>query len=165
MKIVRTLDKALARVETWMLVIFLGSMVLLAFAQVMLRNFFGTGIVWGDTIVRHLVLWAGFIGGALAAFEGRHIGIDALTKYLAPRFKHISAVLTHLFGAVVCYFLADAAWRFTMDEKAAGGLLVLSIPGWVVMLIIPIGYGLILIHFVLKVIEHGAAAVSNQPEA
>jgi TRAP-type C4-dicarboxylate transport system permease small subunit len=140
-------------------------MVLLAFAQVVLRNFFGTGFVWGDTIVRHLVLWAGFIGGALAAFEGRHISIDALTKFLSPRIKHLSAALTHLFGAVVCYFLADAAWRFTMDEKAAGGFLVLSIPGWMAMLIIPLGYLLILIHFLLKVIEYGASAVAGQPEA
>jgi TRAP-type C4-dicarboxylate transport system permease small subunit len=165
MSFVRLLDKTLARVETWMLVIFLGAMVLLAFAQVVLRNFFGTGFLWGDTVVRHLVLWAGFIGGALAAFEGRHISIDALTKFFSPRYKHLSAALTHLFGAIVCWFLADAAWRFTMDEKAAGSIIVLSIPSWVAMLIIPVGYVLIMVHFLLKVIEHGAGAVQPELEA
>ncbi|MCK7524997.1 MAG: TRAP transporter small permease [Ignavibacteriales bacterium] len=66
-------------------------MVLLAFAQVILRNVFGTGLVWGDTIVRHMVLWAGFVGGALASYEGRHISIDALTKFFPPRVKHGAA--------------------------------------------------------------------------
>ena len=81
------LDRILAKTETVVLVIFLGTMVVLAFLQVVLRNFFGTGLIWGDTLVRHMVLWAGFIGGALAAFEGRHISIDALTKYLSPRLQ------------------------------------------------------------------------------
>lgn len=165
MNVVRSLDKALARVETWLLVVFLGAMIVLAFAQVVLRNFFGTGFVWGDTIVRHLVLWIGFIGGALAAFEGRHISIDALSKFFSPRLKHTSAAVTNLFGAVVCYFLAQAAWRFTMDEKAAESILVLSIPSWTAVLIIPVGYMLIFVHFLLKVIEHGAAAVTPGSEA
>jgi TRAP-type C4-dicarboxylate transport system permease small subunit len=161
MKILRTLDGALAKVETGLLVLSLGSMVLLSFAQVVLRNLFGTGFVWGDTLVRHLVLWAGFIGGALAAFEGRHIGIDALTRFLSPRWKHLAAVLTSLFGTVACFFLAKAALTFTLDERAAGGDLVLNIPTWVAMVIIPFGYGLIMVHFAVKVVEHAADALHN----
>lgn len=164
MKFLRSFDAALAKAETALLVVFLGSMVTLAFAQVVLRNVFGTGFVWGDTIVRHLVLWAGFIGGALAAFEGRHIGIDALTKFLPFRIKHLAAVLTSLFGVVACFFLAKAALTFTLDERAAGGDLVLNIPGWVAMVIIPAGYGLILMHFAVKVVEHAVAAIRNSGE-
>jgi TRAP-type C4-dicarboxylate transport system permease small subunit len=164
MKLLRSLDAALAKFETALLVVFLGSMVLLAFAQVVLRNLFDTGFVWGDTIVRHLVLWAGFIGGALAAFEGRHIGIDALTKFLSPRMKHVASVVTSLFGAVACFFLAKAALTFTLAEREAGGELVLNIPGWVAMVIIPFGYALIMIHFSVKVVEHAAAAIQNNTE-
>lgn len=164
MKFLRSLDRTLAKVETVFLVFFLGTMVVLAFAQVVLRNFFGLGFVWGDTLVRHLLLWAGFIGGALASFEGRHISIDALTKFLSPRFKHLATLISNLFGAVVCFYLAQAAWKFTMDERAAGGDLVLSIPTWVAMIILPTGYVLIMIHFLLKVIEHGAGALGHEAQ-
>ena len=63
MKWLRSFDSLLARAETVVLVAFLGSMVVLAFLQVVLRNVFGTGLIWADTLVRHLVLWAGFFGG------------------------------------------------------------------------------------------------------
>ena len=104
MKLIRALDGILARAETILLVTFLGAMVVMAFLQVVLRNVFGTGLLWGDTLVRHMLLWAGFLGGALAAFEERHISIDALTKYLSPRIKHVAALITNSFAAVVCFF-------------------------------------------------------------
>ena len=164
MKLIRALDAILARAETILLVTFLGAMVVLAFAQVVLRNVFGTGLLWGDTLVRHMLLWAGFLGGALAAFEERHISIDALTKYLSPRTKHVAALITNLFAALVCYYLAQAAWTFLRDETAAGGTFILSLPGWVAVVIIPIGYALIMIHFVLKVFEHAAGVVAPGPK-
>lgn len=164
MKLIRAVDAILARAETILLVTFLGAMVVLAFMQVVLRNVFGTGLLWGDTLVRHMLLWAGFLGGALAAFEERHISIDALTKYLSPRSKHAAALLTNLFAAVVCYYLAQAAWTFLHDEMAAGGQFILSLPGWVAVVIIPIGYALIMVHFVLKVFEHASGIIVSGPK-
>jgi TRAP-type C4-dicarboxylate transport system permease small subunit len=160
-KTIRAADRALALAETGLLVVFLGSMVILAFVQVLLRNITGEAFVWGDTIVRHCVLWAGFIGGALAAFEGRHISIDALTKFLSPLWRSLAGIVTNLFGTLVSWFLAEAGWRFVMDEKAGGGDLVLSIPTWMAMIIIPVGYGLMAVHFALKVLEHSADALNG----
>jgi len=153
MKLILALDRALAKFETALLVVFLGAMVVLAFLQVVLRNAFGTGLIWGDTLVRHMVLWTGFVGGALAAFEGRHISIDALTKFLSPRVRTGAAVLTNLFATVVCYFLTAASWTFLTGEMESGGTFILGLPGWVAMVIIPVGYVLIMIHFALKVFE------------
>ena len=156
MKLLLSLDRTLAKFETVLLVVFLGTMVVLAFVQVLLRNVFGTGLIWGDTLVRHMVLWTGFIGGGLAAFEGRHISIDALTKFLSPRVRTAAGIVTHLFAAVVCYFLTAASWTFLKGEMEAGGDFILGLPGWVAMVIIPFGYALIMIHFALKVIEQAA---------
>jgi TRAP-type C4-dicarboxylate transport system permease small subunit len=127
---------------------------------VMLRNVFGTGLVWADTVVRHLVLWVGFIGAALATSEQRHISIDAVTKFLSPRFKHSVSVLTSLFALVVCLFLAAAAWTYLEDERTYGGELVLSIPTWVAQVIIPAGYALIGVHFLVKAVEHAFRALN-----
>ncbi len=164
MKLLLSLDRTLAKFETVLLVVFLGTMVVLAFVQVFLRNVFGSGLIWGDTLVRHMVLWAGFIGGALAAFEGRHIGIDALTKFLSPRVRTAAGIVTNLFAAVVCYFLTTASWTFLKGEMEAGGDFILGLPGWVAMAIIPFGYALIMIHFALKTIEQAAVLLLPQKE-
>jgi len=165
MKFVARLDRTLAQAETVLLVVFLGTMVLLAFAQVVLRNVFGTGLIWGDTLVRHMVLWAGFVGGALATFEGRHISIDALTKFLSPRVRSIAGVITNLFAGVVCYYLMTASWTFLVGEMESESEFIFSLPAWTAMAIIPFGYAMITVHFGLKVIELVLSLTRPLPEA
>lgn len=164
MKLLHSLDRFFYKIEYGLLVAFLGSMVILAFAQVVLRNFFDTGIFWADTIVRHLVLWAGFVGAALATSEERHISIDALTKFLSVRTRHIVLIFTSVFAAVVCYYLASAAWEYVLEEQIHGGELVLSIPTWVALLIIPAGYLLLALHFLIKAIDNLASTIIKKPE-
>lgn len=158
MTLLKTLDRLLVRVETILLVSFLGAMVLLSFAQVVLRNLFDTGFLWGDILVRHLVLWAGFIGAGIATSEQRHISIDAFTKLLPPRVTAASRAVTSLFAMVVCLVLADAAYKFLVLEQEMGGHLVGSVPTWVGVLIIPQGYLVMAFHFLVKCFDAAGQA-------
>ena len=164
MKLLRVLDKTLLRIELVLLVTFLGVMVTLAFAQVVLRNLLGLGYPWADTIVRHLVLWVGFMGAAMATSDDRHISIDALTKFIPARVKHAVTVFTSLFAVLVCVYLTRAAWQFLLDEKSSGELLVLSIPTWIAVLIIPMGYALLSVHFFVKVVDNAVGALKRPAE-
>lgn len=154
MKSLRALDQFLVKVETVFLVLFLSIMILLSFSQVVMRNFWGIGFLWADPLVRHLVIWVGFIGAAIATHEERHIGIDAFSRFFSARWKHAVRILTSLFAIVVCYFLADAAWVFLVDEKASGSDFMLTIPTWIALIIIPTGYVLMGFHFIVKIVEH-----------
>ncbi len=160
MKFLRALDRLLVRIETILLVVFLSAMVLLAFGQVLLRNVFDAGFLWGDPLVRQMVMWSGFMGAAIAASRDRHISIDALTKFLKGRVKDIVRVITSLFASVVCFYLAQAAWIFMQDEKQSGGELISGIPSWLGLIIIPLGFALLAVHFALNAIEHAADAIS-----
>lgn len=153
MKILRALDRLLVRAEGILLVAFLGTIVLLAFAQVLLRNLFGFGLLWADPLVRHFVLWSGFLGGALAAAGDRHISIDALTRFLPPRIKAGANTLTHLFAAGACGFLARAGLVFLLSEYDAGSTTFLDLPVWMVASVIPAGYLLMGVHFILRAAE------------
>ena len=164
MKLLGLLDRFFYRIEYALIVLFLGSMILLAFTQVVLRNIFGTGIVWADTIVRHLVLWLGFMGAAVATSDERHISIDAFTKFFPARIKHAVMILTSLFAVVVCYYLGTAAWGYVLEERTNGGDLVLGIPTWVALLIIPSGYFLLAFHFLVKVVQNIVRVFSNETE-
>jgi C4-dicarboxylate transporter, DctQ subunit len=160
MKYLRALDRMLVRLETILLVVFLSLMVILAFAQVISRNVFSAGFLWGDPLVRQMVMWSGFMGAAIAASQDRHISIDALTKFLKGRVKHIVHVITSLFAAVVCYYFAYAAWVFLQDEKQSGGELIAGIPSWIGLSIIPFGFALLMVHFALNAIENAGDAIS-----
>ena len=76
------LDEKINRVEQILVAALLTVMILLAFSQIVLRNFFATGIDWADSLVRYLVVWVGFVGAAIATKEGKHITIDVLSRWI-----------------------------------------------------------------------------------
>ena len=162
MKLLTTVRSSLEKLETIFLVTFLSIMVVFAFIQVVLRNVFGTGFLWADPLVRQMVMWTGFVGAALAAGQERHISVDALTKFLPVRIKEVTAIVTNGFGVVVCWYLGSGAWRFMLDERLAGQELFLSIPSWVGLLIIPLGYWLIGVHFLVNSIVHLPGALGRK---
>lgn len=162
MKLLQRLDAALNKTEGALLILLLVVMLVLAFLQVVLRNFFSSGFLWADLVLRHLVLWIGFLGAALATSQERHISIDAVTRFLPPRLKHALRVVTNLFAAVVCYYLMTAAITFIESEAEAGTTFYADIPNWYAGIIIPVGFGLLIIHFLIRVMVDGRAALSAE---
>ena len=164
MKTLKAFDLALNKAEGVLLILMLSIMVLVAFSQVMLRNIFHTGINGADVLLRHLVLWIGFLGAAIATSEKRHINIDALRRFLPPRIRSAVDVITDLFAAIVCYFLMNAARVFVESEKAAGQMMYQNIPVWYAQIIIPVGFGLLVVHFAIRTIIRAHALTKGGGE-
>ncbi|MEO2043622.1 MAG: TRAP transporter small permease, partial [Nitrospinaceae bacterium] len=61
MRILNQVDQFLEKIEGYLIVSILSLMILLSFGQMVLRNFFNMGIIWGDTLLRQWVLWLGFL--------------------------------------------------------------------------------------------------------
>jgi TRAP-type C4-dicarboxylate transport system permease small subunit len=162
MTALRAINRTLVRVEGWLLVLFLSTMVVVAFAQVVLRNFADTGLAWGDILVRQMVLWTGFTGAALAASEDRHISIDVLAKFIPDRPRFYIKMLTSAFASIVCLFLARAAWVLMLSEQESDATIIFSIPEWVALTIIPAGYLLLAIHFALNVVSSALTGFQSQ---
>ena len=154
MKILDTVNTWIARFESALIVIILSAMILLAFLQVLLRNFFDEGLLWGDILLRHLVLWVGFLGASLATRDQKHISIDLFGRLLSGRGKQIASVITNIFSVFVGYLLTDASWYFVMDEKSMGTTIFNDIPIWYFQVIIPIGFGLITFRFLINTLQN-----------
>ncbi|HEX9973577.1 MAG TPA: TRAP transporter small permease [bacterium] len=154
MKYISWLNNFLAKIETAFLITILLTMIFLAFLQVILRNFFSTSILWGDTFLRHLVLWVGFIGASLATKESRHINIDALSRLLPKPAKKATTIIINLFAAAVCFFLMRASITFLKSEQASGSTLFAEIPVWIFQIIIAIGFGLMMLRFFIHAVEN-----------
>ncbi len=162
MKILRAIDAAIARLAGWILVLVLSVMVVMAFGQVLLRNVFGTSIVWGDILLRHLVLWVGFLGATIATGEGRHIKVELLTKFVPPKAQKILGILAALFSAVICALLLQASIVFIDIGIDPGSTLILNIPTTYFVVIIPIGFGLMAFRFLVVAIGHSAEALRGE---
>ena len=143
------LDEKISRLETVLVTILLTLMILMAFSQIVLRNFFSTGIDWGDALVRYLVVWVAFIGAAIATREGKHITIDLLSQWLTGAGSITIQALSCFISAVICGLLTVAAARFIRFEAQMGSTAFLDLPVWVPELIMPVTFGLMTLRFVM----------------
>ncbi|MDK9698756.1 MAG: TRAP transporter small permease [bacterium] len=162
MQVLKKIDQILCKVELSVLVLLLSVMVLLAFAQVALRNIFSTGIFWADLVLRHLVLWLGFIGALLAASDDKHIHIDALRHFMPKKMRYYVDIVTHLFAVVVCYFFMRASWVFVRNDMAEKRTIIGDLPSWTGEIIIPIGFGLLAVHFLIKTIMYAGNQMNQE---
>lgn len=139
----------LRHLESGLLVVLLGAMIVLAAYQVIARNFFDTGILWGDALVRVLVLWVTFIGATIASRDDRHIRIDLLTRFTGDRSSRWVVRARSLFTAFVAGVFAWYSARFVMLDYQDGIIAFAGVPAWLCELIMPVGAALISLRYVL----------------
>jgi len=156
-------DEAIAKVEQTLLVTFLSFMILTAFLQIVLRNFFNTGLNWGDSLLRNLVLWVGFIGATLATKEGRHINIDIVSRWLPSLGKDIVTFITHLFSFFISCLLTYATLKFIKNEIQMENMTFLNIPAWIPEIILPMTFGLMTLRFGLRSFKNLSEMGSMNP--
>ena len=114
---------------------------IVAVAQILLRNLFSISLLWADPVVRMLVLWTAFMGALVAARENGHLRIDALLRLLPSGKRRYVDVAVHLFNAAVCGLLAGIAVEFVHDEYTYGMRGALDLPSWIYQLIFPLAFG------------------------
>ena len=162
MKALEKLNSWIEGAETFVLVSVLGIMVIFAFLQVVLRNIFNEGILWGDILLRHLVLWVGFLGASLATRQQKHINIDIFSRFMSDKGKSIVRLITNLFSVFICYILAEAGWTFIQDEQMMGTVIFADIPAWYFQTIIPIGFFLMSFRFLVLSLENFADVIRTK---
>jgi TRAP-type C4-dicarboxylate transport system permease small subunit len=147
------LDRAGRSLETWLIVVILGGLILLGAAQIVLRNFFSTGFAWGDGLGRLAVLWLGLIGALAASRDGRHITMGALARWLPPRLRGVAAAFADTFGAAVSAALAWYAWVFVSDSAEFGDTLLGDIPAWWLQAVMPVAFALMAWQFLVQAVK------------
>ncbi len=164
MNLLKRCDRAFARLEGWLLVLFLTAMVILTFLQVALRALFTYGqahwannlmgqIDWAEPLVRLLVLWVSLVGASLVTGENRHIKIDLMSDLLPPGLLPYRELLLSTACAVITGFIVKSSISYIRMEAAFGGELFAGLPNWVGQLILPIGFSVIFLRFVLKAVS------------
>ena len=147
------MDQTIGRLEKAIMVLFLGLMIVAAFAQIALRNFVGVGLPWSESLVRYLVLWVGFIGASLAAREGRHITIEVIKLRPSAGGRRYLAAVSQLCAVGVCTVMTWAAVKFVRDDAQIGNRTFLDLPTWVLETIIPAAFAIMSLRFLLRAIR------------
>jgi TRAP-type C4-dicarboxylate transport system permease small subunit len=139
----------LYRLEDTVLVGLLLLIIGVAVSQIVLRNLFDTGIIWGDVLIRIMVLWVGLFGAMIASRRNKHISIDLVARFLPERFQNMVNCVVGLFTAVTCGVMAYYSLRFVRMEFEAGGAAFSQIPIWICVAIIPFAFGVMAFRYIV----------------
>ncbi len=145
--------RVLRRVEDGILALILAAMIALAAYQVIARNLFDTGLLWGDALVRVLVIWVAMIGAMVASRNDDHIRIDLLARFVPP---HWQGLLKRFANAFTCAVMGVFAWhstRFVRFEYEDGTLAFASVPAWACEAVLPVGAAVISLRYLLHTID------------
>jgi len=150
--------------EDAVLVVILGSMILLAAAQIVMRNMFNFGFIWSDEVLRMLVLWIALAGAVAASRSDRHINVAVLDRFLPEKVRRAVKIVLHLFTAGICGVVTWHSVKFVQTSREFGDLLMGGVPAWLPQLILPLGFGLICYRYSLFVLE-GLAGFNKEQSA
>jgi TRAP-type C4-dicarboxylate transport system permease small subunit len=146
--------QALHRVEDGLLSLLLAGLILLATAQIALRNLLDSGVAWGDPLLRAMVLWLGLLGALAASRGNRQITVDVLSRALPRRSREGVRALTCSFAAFVAGLVAWHGATLVRLDLEAGSVAFGAIPAWCVEVIIPVSFGLIALRYLLLGLAH-----------
>ncbi len=152
MSILLRIYRFLLRFEESLLVLILLSTIIFAVAQIFLRNFLHSGIPWGDSLVRIMVLWLGLIGAMIASRNHRHIKIDILSRHLSPPNRIRLRRFTDIITSSVCFIVAWYAYTFVKIEYQDGMIAFENVPVWVTESIIPFAFFTMAVRYLLSAV-------------
>lgn len=121
-------NDGLARGEAALAMGMLLLMLVVAFAQALLRNLTNLGVGWAnaglswldwaDFIISKGTLWLAFLGASLAVRGDKHISIDILPRLVSPRARMIMRGSSSVIGGIICFFLARAFYSAVLINGA-----------------------------------------------
>ncbi len=143
----RRLGLYLHQLENALLLLLFLMMMMVAVWQIIMRHTHWGGLVWADDFLRVEVLWLAMLGAVVASRDRTHLGLDLVRRFFPERprriVERIVAALTMSLAAVLAWY----CYGFVHEEIDAGTQAFGNVPSWVAEAILPIGFGLIALHY------------------
>lgn len=144
--------KIIKIIEDSFVVVCLSGILFIAILQIILRNLFSSGLIWGDSMLSVLVLWLGLAGSIVASRQDKHINIDVFSQHIADKYKIYIKKSTSLFTAFVCLIISYYSFKFVKMEFYLGEEAFANIPVWITEAIIPFAFFVMGIRYILRAI-------------
>lgn len=108
---------------------------------------------WIDVLLRQLVIMVGFLGAMIATRRRKHINIDAASKLLPAKVRGWITMAMNALACVVSVMLAVAGYRLVAISVEFPKEMMPFVDEWHFQLMFPLGFGLLGLHFLFRVLE------------
>lgn len=108
-------------------------------------------MTWSNALTKLSFAWLIFFGLAYGVRTAGHIGVDIVLNFLSPVLKKWVGVLACMtcLGYALLLSIASYEWVSTLFVAAVGAedLSVFGIQQWHIALVVPVGFGLVVIRY------------------
>lgn len=144
--------------------IFLAGMVVLGFLQIACRYLPISPFIWTEELIRYLFVWLVFIPIGVAVKQNQHIRITFLKNALPPK----GQLVLDVFSVFCCVLFGALCLKTSIDlvtAMIAGGQVAATMPWfptWILYLVMPISFILIMIRGIQNIILQIRAACKKE---
>lgn len=112
----------------------------------------GLRLDWTFEVTIFTAIWATFLAGARMAGTGEHVRVDVLVRLLPPAGQMWLSVLAGVFGIATALFLVWSGWIVVVEAQRWNERTTstLQLPLWIYYLSLPVGFGLLAFHLVVR---------------
>ncbi len=146
-----SLNRHLEQIEKFISVIIISAIVLIVFTGTIARYFFDAPIFGADRLATYLMVWLGFIGFQIAVSKMRHIEIEVVKSRVSEKMRYTMNIITSLIASAFLFTFFYFAWIYMSESRILDDRdIVLDIPFWWIILIIPISFFLSALRYIFN---------------
>jgi len=119
MKIIDMLIDGVTIAAKALAAIMLAVMLLVVIAEVGSRYFFSISFPWANELIRFMMVWVAFIGGAVTFKDGGLVFFDMILNKLPPKTKTLFQLTINTVILVFCAYMFYMSWRTTFSRSIA----------------------------------------------
>jgi TRAP-type C4-dicarboxylate transport system permease small subunit len=165
---VRSFERLLRAIEHLserLTVILMLATMLIVFADVMLRHFFGQPLSWAyDLIGMYLLTGIYFFSLSSSYASHAHVGVDLIIRNLSDRYRRLSEILTSLLGialfAQISYTAFERSVESLINQEVVSGLI--PWPTWVSPALVSFGSALLVLRLAYRFFGNSISLLSGR---
>ena len=124
-------------------------MAVLVFANVIARKVFNHSLAVSDEMSTYLFVLMSFMGAAIAARRGAHLGLSIVTDRLGPKAKKGVGFIMYLVSAFFCLLIVIFGIQMVMSQYQLGQeTATMQWPEWIYGLFVPVGAAFAMLAFI-----------------
>lgn len=123
-------------------------MAILVFVNVIARYVFNRSLAFSDEMSTYLFVLMSFMGTAIAARRGAHLGLSILTDKVSPKTRMYINIFTYLISGLFCLLIVIFGVQMVISQYQLGQeTAAMQWPEWIYGSFVPIGAAFAMVAF------------------
>ncbi len=158
----------LEKIEKFVACACVAVMAVLVFANVIARFVFNHSLAVSDEMSTYLFVLMSFMGTAIAARRGAHLGLSIVTDRLSPGARRTVNIVMYAVSAFFCLLIVAFGIQMVISEYSLGQeTAAMQWPEWIYGLFVPVGACFAMIAFlqaIANIMKYGNPQGSAQEQ-